>query len=57
MIFMLHSGPSYITLTVFVNETAGLRSVWNTSGYMNSTWIQDRVDYSSSGPHQVDQHI
>ncbi|KAK2822608.1 hypothetical protein Q5P01_022673 [Channa striata] len=45
--------PSSITLTVFVNDTAGLRSVWNTSGYMNNTWIQDRVDYSSSGPHQI----
>ncbi|XP_067330349.1 MAM and LDL-receptor class A domain-containing protein 2 [Channa argus] len=45
--------PSVITLTVFVNDTAGLRSVWNTSGYMNNTWIQDRVDYRSSGPHQI----
>ncbi|XP_044077011.1 MAM and LDL-receptor class A domain-containing protein 1 isoform X2 [Siniperca chuatsi] len=45
--------PSVITLTVFVNETAGLRHVWNTSGYMNNTWIQDRVDYSASGLHQI----
>ncbi|XP_070701014.1 MAM and LDL-receptor class A domain-containing protein 1 [Pempheris klunzingeri] len=45
--------PSDITLTVFVNETAGLRPVWNTSGYMNNSWIQDRVDYSTSGPHQI----
>lgn len=49
-------GPSDVTLTVFVNETAGLRPVWNTSGYMNRTWIQDRVDYSASGPHQVKQN-
>ncbi|XP_038573588.1 MAM and LDL-receptor class A domain-containing protein 1 [Micropterus salmoides] len=45
--------PSAIKLTVLVNETAGLRSVWNTSGYMNGTWIQDRVDYSASGLHQI----
>ncbi|KAF7668436.1 hypothetical protein LDENG_00014610 [Lucifuga dentata] len=45
--------PSDITLTVFVNETAGLRSVWNTSGYINDTWIQARVDYKASGLHQI----
>ncbi|XP_026169194.1 MAM and LDL-receptor class A domain-containing protein 2 [Mastacembelus armatus] len=49
----LTNRPSYVTLTVFLNETTGLRSVWNTSGYMNDTWIKDRVDYSSSGPHQI----
>nr|XP_033506790.1 MAM and LDL-receptor class A domain-containing protein 1 [Epinephelus lanceolatus] len=49
----LSDAPSYITLTVFVNETAGLRPVWNTNGYLNKTWIQDRVDYSASGPHQI----
>ncbi|XP_055359914.1 MAM and LDL-receptor class A domain-containing protein 2 isoform X2 [Betta splendens] len=47
------AGPTYITLTVFVNETTGLRSVWNTNGYANRTWIRDRVDYSSTGPHQI----
>ncbi|XP_034411292.1 MAM and LDL-receptor class A domain-containing protein 2 [Cyclopterus lumpus] len=45
--------PSYVTLTVFVNETTGLRPVWTTNGFMNDTWIQDRVDYNSSGPHQI----
>ncbi|XP_041849179.1 MAM and LDL-receptor class A domain-containing protein 2 [Melanotaenia boesemani] len=45
--------PSYITLTVFINEADELRPVWNTSGYTNSTWILDRVDYSASGPHQI----
>ncbi|KAM9349890.1 apical endosomal glycoprotein [Symphorus nematophorus] len=45
--------PSGITLTVFVNETAGLRPLWNTNGYMNGTWIRDRVDYNSSGIHQI----
>ncbi|XP_018531715.2 MAM and LDL-receptor class A domain-containing protein 1 [Lates calcarifer] len=49
----LSDRPSHITLTVFVNETAGLRPVWNTSGYMNNTWIRDRVDYSSSELHQI----
>lgn len=49
--------PSHITLTVFVNETAGLRPVWNTNGYMNGTWIQDRVDYSASEPHQVEKQL
>ncbi|XP_074507832.1 MAM and LDL-receptor class A domain-containing protein 1 [Sebastes fasciatus] len=46
-------GPSSITLTVFVNETAGLRPVWTTNGFTNRTWIQDRVDYNASGPHQM----
>ncbi|XP_068593728.1 MAM and LDL-receptor class A domain-containing protein 1 isoform X2 [Cebidichthys violaceus] len=45
--------PSHVTLTVFVNETTGLRPVWTTNGFLNSTWIQDRVDYNSSGPHQI----
>lgn len=46
-------GPSDITLTVFVNDTSGLRPVWNTNGYMNDTWIQDKVDYNASGRHQI----
>jgi len=46
--------PSDINLTVFINETAELRPVWSTMGYMNNTWILDRVDYSASGPHKVD---
>uniref|UniRef100_A0AAQ5YK66 MAM domain-containing protein n=1 Tax=Amphiprion ocellaris TaxID=80972 RepID=A0AAQ5YK66_AMPOC len=45
--------PSDFTLTVFVNELTGLHPVWNTSGFMNYTWIHDRVDYSASGPHQI----
>ncbi|CAJ1072730.1 MAM and LDL-receptor class A domain-containing protein 2 [Xyrichtys novacula] len=45
--------PSGITLTVFVNETAGLHPVWSTRGFINSTWIRDRVDYNASGPHQI----
>lgn len=45
--------PSDITLTVFVNETVGLRPVWETRGYMNNSWIPERVDYNASGPHQV----
>ncbi|XP_071348966.1 MAM and LDL-receptor class A domain-containing protein 2 isoform X2 [Trachinotus anak] len=49
----LGNKPSAITLTVFVNETAGLRPVWSTNGYMNNSWIKDRVDYSASGPHQI----
>ncbi|XP_039670520.1 MAM and LDL-receptor class A domain-containing protein 1 [Perca fluviatilis] len=49
----LANKPSFITLTVFVNETAGLHPVWNTTGYMNHTWIQDRVDYNASGRHQI----
>ncbi|KAM6919231.1 apical endosomal glycoprotein [Xenentodon cancila] len=47
------NSPSDVTLTVFVNESAELRPVWNTSGYTNSTWIRDRVDYSASGSHQI----
>ncbi|XP_076601190.1 MAM and LDL-receptor class A domain-containing protein 1 [Chaetodon auriga] len=49
----LDDRPTVITLTVFVKETAGLRPVWNTTGYLNDTWIQARVDYSASGPHQI----
>ncbi|XP_069366962.1 MAM and LDL-receptor class A domain-containing protein 2 [Paralichthys olivaceus] len=49
----LSNRPSRITLTVFLNETAGLRPVFNTTGYLNSTWILNRVDYSASEPHQI----
>nr|XP_046265191.1 MAM and LDL-receptor class A domain-containing protein 1 isoform X2 [Scatophagus argus] len=49
----LNEGPLHINLTVFVNETAGLRSIWNTRGYKNKTWIHERVDYSASEPHQI----
>ncbi|XP_058498690.1 MAM and LDL-receptor class A domain-containing protein 2 isoform X1 [Solea solea] len=45
--------PSSITLTVFVKDSVGLHAVWNTTGYMNKTWIQGRVDYSASEPHQI----
>ncbi|XP_061879772.1 MAM and LDL-receptor class A domain-containing protein 1 isoform X1 [Entelurus aequoreus] len=45
--------PSDITLTVFVNETSGLRPIWSMNGYLNNTWIQSKVDYSASGPHQI----
>ncbi|KAK1879509.1 MAM and LDL-receptor class A domain containing protein 1 [Dissostichus eleginoides] len=47
------SRPSDFNLTMFVNESAGLRPVWSTRGYLNYTWIQDRVDYNASGPHQI----
>ncbi|XP_061588557.1 MAM and LDL-receptor class A domain-containing protein 2 [Cololabis saira] len=51
-----YMGPSVITLTVFVNETAGLRPVWVTNGHTNNSWIQGRVDYSASGPHNIVLH-
>ncbi|XP_077471884.1 MAM and LDL-receptor class A domain-containing protein 1 isoform X3 [Stigmatopora argus] len=44
---------SPVTLSVIVNETSGLRQVWNTTGFMNSTWIQDKVHFMASGPHQI----
>ncbi|XP_054624893.1 MAM and LDL-receptor class A domain-containing protein 1 [Dunckerocampus dactyliophorus] len=47
------NNPSGVTLTVFVNETSGLRPVWTMNGYLNGTWIQCKVDYSASGPHQI----
>nr|XP_057907663.1 MAM and LDL-receptor class A domain-containing protein 1-like [Doryrhamphus excisus] len=47
------NGPSGVTLTVFVNDTSGLHPVWKTNGYLNNTWIQCRVDYNASGPHQI----
>uniref|UniRef100_G3PY20 MAM domain-containing protein n=2 Tax=Gasterosteus aculeatus aculeatus TaxID=481459 RepID=G3PY20_GASAC len=47
------SGPSDITLNVLVNETTGLRPVWTTNGFSNKPWMQDRVDYNASGPHQI----
>ncbi|XP_047444387.1 MAM and LDL-receptor class A domain-containing protein 2 isoform X2 [Mugil cephalus] len=49
----VYNKPSDITLTVYVSDTAGLHPVWNTSGFANSTWIRDRVDYSSPGPHKI----
>ncbi|XP_074544676.1 MAM and LDL-receptor class A domain-containing protein 1 [Halichoeres trimaculatus] len=49
----ISTGPSSITLTVFVNETAGLRPVWSTKGFANHSWIRDRVDYNATGLHQV----
>lgn len=45
--------PSDITLRVFVEDTDGLRLVLETNGYMNNTWIQERVDYNASRPHKV----
>lgn len=45
--------PSDITLTVFVKDTDGLRPLRRTNGYINNTWIQERVDYSASGSHKV----
>ncbi|XP_077580663.1 MAM and LDL-receptor class A domain-containing protein 2 [Stigmatopora nigra] len=45
--------PSHVTLSVIVNETTGLRQVWNTTGFMNSTWIQEKVHFTASGPHQI----
>ncbi|XP_041658947.1 MAM and LDL-receptor class A domain-containing protein 1 [Cheilinus undulatus] len=45
--------PSYITLTLFVNESTEMRAVWSTNGFTNESWIQARVDYNSSGPHQI----
>ncbi|XP_019751859.1 MAM and LDL-receptor class A domain-containing protein 2 [Hippocampus comes] len=45
--------PSDVTLTVFLNETSGLRQIWTTNGFINSSWIQDKVEYSALGPHQI----
>ncbi|KAK5602804.1 hypothetical protein CRENBAI_025076 [Crenichthys baileyi] len=45
--------PSDITLTVFVREAGQLRPLFHTNGYLNSSWIQDRVNYNSSGLHQI----
>ncbi|XP_034038504.1 MAM and LDL-receptor class A domain-containing protein 1 [Thalassophryne amazonica] len=45
--------PSHNVLTVLINEPSGLRSVWNTSGYMNDTWFRERVDYKAPGLHQI----
>ncbi|XP_028283475.1 MAM and LDL-receptor class A domain-containing protein 2 [Parambassis ranga] len=53
----LTNAPSAFTLTVFVNESVGLRPIWNTNGFLNNTWIMDRVDYSASGPHQIILHV
>ncbi|XP_077378927.1 MAM and LDL-receptor class A domain-containing protein 1 isoform X1 [Festucalex cinctus] len=44
---------SDVTLTVFVNETSGLRQIWTTRGLTNSGWIQDKVNYSALGYHQI----
>ncbi|MED6241113.1 hypothetical protein ATANTOWER_028659 [Ataeniobius toweri] len=45
--------PSDITLTVFVREAGQLRPLFYTNGYLNSSWIQDRVNYNSTGLHQI----
>ncbi|XP_037131957.1 MAM and LDL-receptor class A domain-containing protein 1 isoform X1 [Syngnathus acus] len=45
--------PSDVTLTIFVNETDGLRQIGAARGFINSSWIQDKVDYSALGPHQI----
>ncbi|KAM3603666.1 uncharacterized protein V6R79_000320 [Siganus canaliculatus] len=45
--------PSYITLTMFVKETEGLRPIWSTKGMINGSWIQARLDYNSSVTHQI----
>lgn len=47
------SGPSDITLTVFLSEAGVLHPLFSTNGYMNSTWIEDRVNYNSSSLHKV----
>lgn len=47
------SDPSEIQLLVFVNDSVSMYPVLNTFGYMNSSWIQERVDYSAERPHQV----
>lgn len=51
---MILPGPSTVLLTVFLNESSGLRAVYETRGVLNGTWIQKRVDYSSLEPHQVE---
>ncbi|XP_028297170.1 MAM and LDL-receptor class A domain-containing protein 2 isoform X2 [Gouania willdenowi] len=45
--------PSDVTLTVFLNESSALHPLWNTSGFVNNTWIRDRVDYSASSSHKI----
>ncbi|KAM8838449.1 MAM and LDL-receptor class A domain-containing protein 2 isoform 2-T2 [Synchiropus picturatus] len=45
--------PSDITFTVLVSESGGLRTIFETNGFTNSSWIQDKVDYSSPEPHQL----
>lgn len=47
------SESSEIQLLVYVNDSVGLYPVLNTFGYMNGSWIQERVDYSAEHPHQV----
>ncbi|CAL8279708.1 unnamed protein product [Lota lota] len=49
----LSNRPSNIELTVFVNESTGLHSVWTTNGFLNRTWIHARMDYNASGVHQI----
>lgn len=47
------SDHSKIQLLVFVNDSDSVYPVLNTFGFMNSSWIQERVDYSAERPHRV----
>ncbi|TNM98369.1 hypothetical protein fugu_014615 [Takifugu bimaculatus] len=44
---------SEIQLLVFVNDSDSVYPVLNTFGFMNSSWIQERVDYSAERPHRL----
>ncbi|XP_031666604.1 MAM and LDL-receptor class A domain-containing protein 2 [Oncorhynchus kisutch] len=40
-------------LTVYVNETGVLRSIWSRFGQLDPIWYQAMVDYNATGPHQI----
>lgn len=56
IVVLVLPGPTKIQLLVFVNDSDGLRPLWNINGNMNNSWIQARVNYSTKSPHQVPFH-
>ncbi|KAL0966606.1 hypothetical protein UPYG_G00297350 [Umbra pygmaea] len=52
--FMDMYGPtSPIELTVYVNETGVLRSIWSRFGRLKPIWHQAILDYNTTGAHQI----
>lgn len=42
-----------VELSVYVNETEGLRSVWSKAENKGQIWHRAMVDYKTTGTHQV----
>lgn len=49
----LNNRLSDFVLTALIKENGSLRSLWSTNGFLNSSWILGRADYTASGHHQI----